>query len=206
MKKKLSIFLCGVLMVGFSSAQKKQMKYFDEDYVQIPKKEFKKRRATFNYLDLPGNSPDERKLVYRENAGQINSRPALQALLEKELNLQLDAEKPLVIIFHPGKDRCNSTGSSTPEDIRFRYLQLEKAVMETAQTKPIYIYKNKSELKTSSVNTWYQDPKATIEKLFFKEHYPCGSFVVISKNGDFISYFGEYSYSQVPEALQNLAK
>ena len=44
------------------------MKYFDDNYVQISKKEFKKRRATYNYLDLPGNSPDERKLVYRENA------------------------------------------------------------------------------------------------------------------------------------------
>ena len=78
--------------------------------------------------------------------------------------------------------------------------------METAQTKPIYIYKNKSGLKKSREISWHQDPIATIEKLFFKEHYPCGSFVVISKDGDFISYFGEYYYTQVSDALQNLAK
>ncbi len=45
-----------------------------------------------------------------------------------------------------------------------------------------------------------------IERLFFKYHYPCSSFVVISKNGDYISYFGEFGMKPVWEATQQMNK
>ena len=43
-----------------------------------------------------------------------------------------------------------------------------------------------------------------IEQLFFKHHYPCSSFVVISSKGDYISYFGEFPKEFVWEAVQIL--
>ena len=51
---------------------------------------------------------------------------------------------------------------------------------------------------------WYKDPYHIIEKLFFKYHYPCSSFVVISKTGEFSSYFGEISKENVWEAAEKM--
>ncbi len=54
--------------------------------------------------------------------------------------------------------------------------------------------------------TWYKDPYGTIERLFFKYHYPCSSFVVLSKEGEFISYFGEFSKEYVCKVAEILTK
>jgi hypothetical protein len=48
--------------------------------------------------------------------------------------------------------------------------------------------------------------KPMAERLFFKYHYPCESFVVISKKGEFISYFGEYSKEYVWKVAKILAE
>jgi len=67
---------------------------------------------------------------------------------------------------------------------------------------PIYLYKDNSGLeKYNKVIKWYKDPNELTEKLFFKHHYPCSSFVVIAPNGDFISYFGEFSQKRVFNAI-----
>jgi hypothetical protein len=56
------------------------------------------------------------------------------------------------------------------------------------------------------VITWYKDPEQIIERLFFEHHYPCNSFVILSKDGNFISYFGEFGNEQVWEAIQSINK
>jgi hypothetical protein len=45
-----------------------------------------------------------------------------------------------------------------------------------------------------------------VENLFFEHHYPCSSFAVISKNGDYISYFGEIGKEYIWEATQIMNK
>ena len=76
-----------------------------------------------------------------------------------------------------------------------------------AEVSPIYICKNNSGLELyEGIRTWYKDPENIFERLFFKQHYPCGSFVVISKKGKFISYFGEYPYTYIFEAAKKLIK
>lgn len=138
---------------------------------------------------------------------KITNKPILTSLLEKELNHKIDSTKPIVIIYYPGKDPCNSGGSSTKKSRRLWYGQLEEGVYQIAQTKPIYIYKDSTGLeKYKGVLTWHKDPENTIEHLFFEHHYPCSSFVVISKNGDYISYFGEFGKDYVWEATQLMNK
>ena len=146
-------------------------------------------------------------MTLREKRGKITNRALLESLLEKETNQELDSNKPIVIIYYPGKDRCNSSGSATKESRKIWFGQLEDGINQVAQTKPIYIYKDNDGLeKYDGVLTWHKDPDGTIERLFFKYHYPCSSFVVISKDGDYISYFGEFGKQYVWEATQLMNK
>ncbi|PQV48916.1 hypothetical protein CLV33_104122 [Jejuia pallidilutea] len=216
MKKVLLTFIIEILIFSCSGTKigKNKTRYFDENNVEISKSQFNRIRSTNKLLGIPGDSINHKKLTLREKRGKINNRKSLELLLEKATNLELDSLKPIVIIFHPGKDKNNSgafknykSNSYNIERIRQWYGQLEDGINQVAQTKPIYIYKDSSGLeKYDGILTWYKDPEKTIEKLFFKHHYPGSSFVVISKNGDYISYFGEFGKEYVWEATQIMNK
>src|SRR5690554_7472784 len=49
-------------------------------------------------------------------------------------------------------------------------------------------------------------PYTTLFRSFFEYHYPCHSFVVISKDGNYISYFGEFMKEYVWEATQLMSR
>ena len=206
MKKILLTLTFGILIYSCSSS-KIGNKYFDENNVEISKSKFDRIRSTNKLLDIPGDSTNHKKLTLREKRGKITNRALLESLLEKEINQELDSTKPIVIIYYPGKDRCNSSGSATKESRKNWYGQLEEGINQVAQTKPIYIYKDNDGLKKyDGVLTWHKDPEGTVERLFFEYHYPCSSFVVISKNGEYISYFGEFGKEYVWEATQLMNK
>jgi hypothetical protein len=208
MKKVLLTFIIGILIYSCSTTKiGNKTKYFDENNIEISKSKFNRIRSTNKLLDIPGDSVNHKKLTLREKRGKITNRALLESLLEKETNQELDSTKPIVIIYYPGKDRCNSSGSATKESRKIWFGQLEDGVNQVAQTKPIYIYKDKEGLeKHDGVLTWHKDPEGTIERLFFKYHYPCSSFVVISKDGNYISYFGEFGKQYVWEATQLMNK
>ncbi len=209
MRKILLTLTFGILICSCSSSKvgNDTTKYFDEKNLEINKSTFERIRSTNKLLDIPGDSANHKKLILRETRGKITNRALLESLLEKEINQEIDSSKPIVIIYYPGKDPCNSSTSATKEAMQFWYGQLEDRINQIAKTKPIYIYKEKEGLeKYDGVITWYKDPEQTIERLFFKHHYPCNSFVILSKEGDYISYFGEFGKEQVWEAIQNINK
>jgi len=209
MKKSLFILFFGILISSCSSSKGRtqKKKYFNENNVKISKSKFRKIRATNRLLDIPGDSAHHRKLTLREKRGKITNRPLLEFLLESEINREIDSTKPIVIIFHPGKDACNSSGSASKERRKYWFDVLEDGVYQLAKTKPIYIYKEKEGLeKYHGILTWYKDPDQTIERLFFKHHYPCSSFVVISKDGDYISFFGEFGKKYLWGAIDYITK
>lgn len=180
-------------------------RYFDVHHVEIGKNKFNRLLSTNKYLEIQGDSAAIKKLVERENRGKINDRALLESLLEKQIREELDSAKPIVIIFYPGKDPCNSSGSASIQSRIGWYKELDKGVQQIAQVKPIYIYKDKDGLeKYEGLLTWNKDPQGAIERLFFLYHYPCSSFVVISKEGNYISYFGEFPKEYVWEATQVL--
>lgn len=158
-------------------------------------------------MDIPGDSVNHKKLTLREKRGKINDRKSLELLLEKATDRELDSDKPIVIIYYPGKDRCNSSGTTNTEWIKSWYGQLEDGLNQVAEVKPLYIFKDNDGLeKYNGILNWKKDPEKTIERLFFEYHYPCSSFVVISKNGDYISYFGEFGKEYIWEATQIMNK
>ena len=209
MRKILLTLTFGILICSCSSSKvgNDTTKYFDENNLEIKKSKFDRIRSTNKLLDIHGDSANHKKLILREKRGKITNRVLLESLLEKEINQEIDSTKPIVIIYYPGKDPCNSSTSTTKEAIQFWYRQLEDGINQIAKTKPIYIYKEKEGLeKYDGVITWHKDPEQTIERLFFEHHYPCNSFVILSKDGNYISYFGEFGKEQVWEAIQSINK
>ncbi|SHJ26245.1 hypothetical protein SAMN04488096_1251, partial [Mesonia phycicola] len=209
MKKILLTLIFATLICSCSSTKisKNNYKYFDENNSEISKSKFDRIRSTNKFLDIPGDSTNHKKLTLRENRGKITNRPTLELLLEKQSNREIDSTKPIIILYYPGKDPCNSSGTATKESLKNWFGQLEDGIEQIAETEPIYIYKDYEGLeKYDGVMTWYKDPEATIERLFFKNHYPCSSFVVISKEGDYISYFGEFAKDYVWKAAEIMSE
>lgn len=209
MKKVLLTLIFGILIYACSSTKigNDKIKYFDENNIEISKSKFNRIRSTIKLLDIKGDSINHKKLTLREKRGKINDKKSFELLLEKELKLELDSNKPIVIIYYPGKDPCNSSGTSDKQWIESWYGQLEDGLNQVAQIKPIYIYKDNDGLKKyDGILEWKKDPEGIVERLFFEHHYPCSSFVAISKNGEYISYFGEFGKEYVWEATQLMNK
>lgn len=210
MKNTLQIFCLTILISSFSFSQNKKhkdIKYFDESYKQISEKDFEFRKKKNHLLSVEGDSINHKILSPLGYQGTIENKEVLDSLLTSLTNKKIDSSKTIVIIYHPGKDECNSSGSATYSTIKIWFEELETKLFEITQTKPIYIYKDKEgTAEYDGILTWYKDPNRTIESLFFKYHYPCSSFVVISKNGDFKSYFGEITKEYIWSFAKSLTK
>lgn len=207
MKKTLRILIVTILMGSFSYSQNKKVenniKYFDENYNPISKTVFDRGQWENRLLSIQGDSINHKILSLREYQGVLQNRKYLDSLLTSSTNKVIDSSKPLVIIYYPGKDPCNSGGSATRRTIRSWYKKMEKGINKIEESNIIYVYKTKDGLygKTDGFKEWIKDPKRTIETLFFKRHYPCSSFVVISENNEFVSYFGEFSKEDIWKAV-----
>lgn len=164
--KLFFIILVGCLFnsCGSTNLPKKEIKYFDENNVEISKSKFQSLNASTKFLEIPGDAINHKKLTVREKNGTITDRALLIALIEQETDANIDPDKPLVIIYNPGKKRLTINNSW--------FEQLEDGLNQIAQIKPIYLYtENKGLEKYDDVMTWNKDPKSTIERLFFKHYY-----------------------------------
>ena len=203
MRNLLKSILLSLFILSCSST--KDYRYFDENNVEISKSKFNRIRLTNKLLDIPGDSINHKKLTLREKRGTLTNMPKFIETLKVGLNITLDATKPIAIIFYPGEDSCNSGGTGKKEWVKNWNKQLEDGLHQVAKIKPLYIYKDSKGLENyDGLLDWKQDPNQFIVQLFFKHHYPCSSFVVISSKGDYISYFGEFPKEFVWEAVQIL--
>ena len=124
-----------------------------------------------------------------------------------ELNKKIDTTKPIVIIYYPGMDSCNLSGHYDKDFAKIRKDDFELRLNNLANVEPIYIYKDNKGLKDKyGYEKWNKDPENVVEQLFFRYHYPCQSFVVISKNGKYRSYFGEYGADYLLAVVQYMMK
>lgn len=201
--KNLLKFILLITLI-FSCSASKEYTYFDENNVEIDKKTYIKKKQTGELLGIQLDST-KLKLTTREKRGTLTNMPKFIETLEVGLNITLDTTKPIAVIFYPGEDSCNSGGTGKNEWIKNWYKQLEDGLQQVAEIKPLYIYKDSKGLESyDGLLDWKQDPNQFIENLFFKHHYPCNSFVVISSKGDYISYFGEFPKEFLWEAAQIL--
>jgi hypothetical protein len=159
------------------------------------------------YFGVPGNDPDEQVLIHRMPFGKVDN----PNMFYQALGLEPVSEpgKPLVVIFYPGKDECNSTGSNEGNTKAYKKAHewLVKNIAKKGGNGPIYLYKNPSGLeKYAGIMTWIPDPSQLFEQTFFKFHYPCRSFVVIDSSGNYRAILGEFPNNQIIEALKKLEK
>ena len=206
MRKILTLIISGILINSCSSSQG-DFTYLDINNNEISKSKFRQKRSTNQYLDIQIDSLNQKKLIERTKTGKLENFEAYRSLVSNKTSVKLDNTKPLVIIYHPGKDACNSSGSATKETLKNWYKTLEDGVQQLKANAPIYLYKEKEGLeKYDGILNWHKDPDGLTEKLFFKYHYPCSSFVVISSDGEYVSYFGEFSKEYVWNAINLISE
>ncbi|GAA4646194.1 hypothetical protein GCM10023115_41540 [Pontixanthobacter gangjinensis] len=204
--KLFTITLIGLIIYSCSTS-KKDYTYYDIDNQEISRSKFRKKRSTNKYLDIQIDSLNQRKLIKRTKTGKIDNIEVYRSLISNKSSEKLDFSKPLVILYYPGKDPCNSSGLQTEEFIRNWYSSLESGIQQLNANNPVYLYKDKEGLeKYEGLINWYKDPDGITERLFFNNHYPCSSFVVISPKGDYVSYFGEYGPEYVWKAVKLVSK
>jgi hypothetical protein len=204
--KKISYTLLFAILSIFCFAQNSEVLYFDENNIEISKEDFETKLESRNYLEIPTREKSVKTLIFRENQGEINNVGKIYTLLETSTRQTLNHQKPLVVIFYPGKDENNSGGQNDRISIRLRKKELCKRLKEIADIEPIYVYKDDTGLeKQKNIINWHKDPDGFFEKNFFQHHYPGSSFVVISDKGKYISYYGEFPNEFVWDAVQKLS-
>lgn len=150
------------------------------------------------------------KLVFypSENIGHIKNRNNLYSKLSSLTNKNIDSTKSLVIIYYPGKDKCNSSGTSARSSVKTWYNDMERRINRISKSNILYIYKDKTGLegRNDGYKKWFKDPNNYLEKLFFKDNPYCDAFILISKNGNFLSCRSEYSKNFLLKRFKYLTK
>tara|TARA_B100000953_G_scaffold299413_1_gene299229 strand:- start:605 stop:1162 length:558 start_codon:yes stop_codon:yes gene_type:complete len=151
-------------------------------------------------------SDEATKKIYPvERFGQLN-RSVLDSVLKNSGNISIDSNKPLVIIYYPGKDKCNSSGSSTRRSTKVWYNKMEKGINKIEPSNIVYVYKDSTDLfeRHDGFKDWKRDPNKVIEKTFFKTHPPCGGYILISDSGRYISHLAEFDKKFLWQRLEQL--
>ncbi len=200
MKITLQLFFFLSFLAAFPSFAQT---YYNESGKRITLEDYEDKILNGPYFGVPGEENGVMKLVHRMPAGLVDAKPIYQKL---DMEDAYREGKPLIVIYYPGKDECNSTGlGNTPESLRKNVKTVARYAEKHDAVSPLYIYKNPHGLeKYLGIQEWTNDPDGLFEKQFFPFHYPCGSFVVISPRGNYRGILGEYPISQIDVALKKL--
>lgn len=197
-KRGLILVFLVILQIHEVSSQT----YFNEFGKRIVYPDYEEKILNGPYFGVPGDQAGDMKLVHRMPVGLTDAKSIYDKLGLQEEFL---AGKPLIVIYYPGKDECNSTGSTDPNYLKNKHKSLLKYAEKHDAVPPLYFYKNPHGLeKYRGIHEWAADPDGLFEKLFFQFPYPCGSFVVISPKGNYRAILGEYPISQIDVALKKL--
>ncbi|MAN85745.1 MAG: hypothetical protein CL555_02395 [Algoriphagus sp.] len=181
-----------------------QTGYKDEMGRDVSREYFENQILEGPYFGIP-DGEGGKILVHRMPFGKVDP----QAFFEKTGNLDaLNQGKSLIVIFYPGQDECNSTGSGDrTKSFEKEHKTLIKWAVKANAAPPIYLYSNPSGLERfKDVVTWKPDPDGVFSQTFFRYPYPCGSFVVIHPSGEFRGILGGYPLNQIQVALKKLQR
>ena len=205
----MALFIMQVCLFSVRLSAQKPAKYYDAAGKELSKAEFDHIERTQNYLGvIVDSTANAHQLVWREEWGVLPYAEDIYSKLETATGKSMDRNKYLLILYYPGKDRCNSSGLATPDDYAHNDSELTRHLQKTAPTQVVHIYKDSKGLKKlyGNLSKHYQDPETLIERTFFKYHYPCSSYVIIRPDGAYGSYFGEYAYEDILERAKALKK
>ena len=177
--------------------------YFDERGKRILYPEYEEKILSGPYFGVPGKQSGDMRLVHRMPVGLTDARLFYEKLGKMDA---FKAGQPLVVIFYPGKDECNSAAStSDPKLLRSNHEAVLKYAQKFDTATPVYLYQQPHGLeKYAGIQTWLPDPEGIFATHFFQFPYPCKSFVVISPKGNYRAILGEFPISQISVALKKL--
>jgi hypothetical protein len=200
--KRISILVLGLVLLGFQGKLLAQS-YFDERGKRILYPEYEEKIVNGPYFGVPGKQAGDMRLVHRMPVGLTDARLFYEKLGKMDA---FKAGQPLVVIFYPGKDECNSARStSDPKTLKSDNLAVLKYVKKHDAAAPVYLYQQPYGLeKYEGIQEWIPDPEGVFSQNFFSFPYPCRSFVVISPRGNYRAILGEFPISQIDVALKKL--
>ncbi|MBA9079616.1 hypothetical protein [Rufibacter quisquiliarum] len=206
----LVLFVVFIFSSAFAFAQEKPKEgglLLDQHDKPISKEAFLKLIDQPDIMLAKNDSlPIYKAVGERSEKGQVENYEKIISTLT-QANIAVDRTKPLVIIYYPGKDACNSSGSGSAANVSPQKDELTRRTQKIANVNPVRIYRTYAGLENKrSGATWHKDPEQVIEKTFFKYHYPCGSYVILAPNGKYISYFGEFMQEQLLKELKEIMK
>lgn len=216
---KFFIFLFVLTFPIFTIAQKeKSVHFLNENGYEISKElykeEYRNRKYNISYLSITFENDTSYfiKPVKRKNYGRLSDNQ-FEKLKSFIYNIKLDMtyqNKYSIIKYHPGRDRCNGGrvkyNGNKNHALGKKYIQ---KLQKSFNIETFWIHKKDTTVnfKNSGWINWQVDKQQIIEDLFFKYHYPCGSFVVINnETKNYISIFGEYGASTVEETVEEMIK
>lgn len=206
MKLYYLIIICILSSLKLLSQEKKVV-YLNEFNQEISENEFKEGRSAKGILDLyfENDSLVKGLLVRKKSIGKLNENKFNK--LKKSLSIENKINDGLiVIIYYPGKDRCNDVKNYSTWNIFDKdYLKRLKRISNVSHH---WIYKNDENLNYYYQNKigWKKDKNQLIEKMFFKYHYPCASCVVLDTEGNFITYYSEFGKQTVWKMAKELKR
>lgn len=117
-------------------------------------------------------------------------------------NKTIDKDDFIIINYYQGLDRCNASGNKYAAGENFRWY-LEK-LEKRKNVKQFFMYHSPEDIEDYGKHiNWIADEFDTIRKLFLPINYPCGSFVLIDKNGNFYVQKGEYNTEYILKLIRN---
>lgn len=200
MEKRLTILLC--LISFFACGQTLQIRYEDVQGKELGRQTFYSVLRNKNYVIGQNKEGTVYRLIPdRERKTRISDYPKLIELLNRELDLSLDAGQPLFIYYYPGPDAMNSNGTDAGL-LTFKHEtdQFEKELKKKVNGQNLMLFGKESPGVYSNhpLIPWKKDPGDEIKKRFFPDyHYQYASFVLLFPDGDCYIYLGEFSYDKV---------
>lgn len=207
--KKILPLIFTLILINFQTvfSQSKAMKFYDVNFQNISEKEFKNLSKQKNYRINQYDLEDQiANILYQPKTKGKLTREQFDMLKDHVDKLNPLRDGYIIIIYYPGKDRCNGREGNSTWNIFDRDYQ--KEINKLIVTNQYWIYKNDENLKyyyPKKIN-WKKDENQFIENLFFKMHYPCFSSVVIDQEGNFISNLGEFGKQSIIEDIKALKK
>jgi hypothetical protein len=199
------LLLLLIYFINSSFSQEKRHVYYNDKYKEISKEDFTRQLKNLSFIDVYHHNETQVNciLIKRKNKGQLNDTLYAKLKLSLYPNKKMDNDLAL-IVFYPGLDDCNKNVSlSIFDNFDEKFL---KKLNKIGASDHFFIYKYEELSKSlySDFPKWQRDKNEVIENLFFKYHYPCASFVVIDKKGNYISFFGEYDNDAILDLFKEL--
>ncbi len=188
-----------ILLLFSTVSVGQEIHFFDVQGNRITKEQFEKQRDIEVNLGLSFQKGKitETRLVPRFQTGIIKeeTRNTILLNLQEEIGQVVSKTELLIITYHQGKDRCNSSGGSTYLwEMKKTISQRRRQIKILGLTSEYYLYASPEGIRSFySLMDWQPDKGLLVEKTFFKYKYPCKSFVLIKPNGEYYAYFGEFS-------------